>query len=146
MMLLWLKAGEAGKLELSLQRLPEWPSTEQWGSVGRMVVDWATPVDCPELQKAAEVTPHQVEAMLTQLRLGHRPGAEKTAVGEASWLFLTALHTLDDEILHLHRMLSGKEQECREMGGHSELRRLSLEATTTRTEALLPRKWLDITC
>ena len=115
-MLLWPKAGEAQKLELSLQRILEWRSMEQWGSVAQMVAGWVAPVDWPELRKAAEVTPQQVEAMLTRLHLGRQPGAEKKAMGEASWLFLTVLCTLDDEILHLRRMFSGKEQECWEMG------------------------------
>ncbi|KAK4806819.1 hypothetical protein QYF61_005615 [Mycteria americana] len=105
---LWSKAEEAGKLELSLGCIPGWPLTERWGSVARMVAGWSAPADWLELQKVAEVTPQQVEAMLTWLCLGCRPGAERKAVVEASWLFLTALCTLD-EILHLCRMLSELE-------------------------------------
>lgn len=79
-----------------------------------MVAGWSALADWLELQKAAEVTPQQVEAMLTQLHLGHWPGVERKAVGEASWMFLILLRALD-EILHLRRMLSVKEQECQDL-------------------------------
>lgn len=55
-----------------------------------------------------------------------------------------------DITYHMTSCWAIKAKRKEEMGGgggrHSLLKHLSSEATATRIEALLPRKWLDITC